>query len=100
MPQPVAELEEPHPVLGRHDAAVLVEVGEIGDARAEPLVLAPTDMARRPIALELPEMARESALLRGGPVLLAADEHRIFVHAGPAPCDLLPLPRPGAERHR
>ena len=44
MPQPVAELEEPHTILGRHDPAIPVEVGEIGNARTKPLLAARADM--------------------------------------------------------
>ena len=55
MPQPVAELEEPHPVLVGHDVAVFVEVGKIGHARAEPLVLAFSDMPRRRVVFESPK---------------------------------------------
>jgi hypothetical protein len=81
MPQPVAELEEPHAVLGRHDPAVLVEVGEISDARSEPLVFALADMAGRCIAFELAEVAGEGDLLFVGDVLVAEDEHGVSVHA-------------------
>src|SRR5215831_20657515 len=63
VPQPVAELEEPYRVAVRHDVAVFVEVGKIGDARAQPLILAFPYMPRRPVALELAEMAGKSDLL-------------------------------------
>ena len=81
MPQPVAQLEEPDPILVGHDVAVLVEVGEIRDAGAEPLVLAFSDMPRRVVILELPEMAGERDLLLVGEVLVAEDQHGILVHA-------------------
>src|SRR5208282_3004607 len=74
MPQPVTELEEPHAVFGRHDPAVLVEVGEIGDARAEPLLLVPADVTGGRIALDLAEIASEGELLLIGDVLLAEHE--------------------------
>ena len=89
MPQPVAELEEPDPILVGHDVAVLVEVGEIRDARAEPMVLALSDMPRRVVILELAEMAGERDLLLVGDVLVAKDEHGIFVHARLDRSDLL-----------
>ena len=81
MPQPVAQLEEPHPILVGHDVAVLVEVGKIRDPRAEPLVLASSDMPRRIVIFELPEMAGERDLLFVREVLVAKDQHGIFVHA-------------------
>src|SRR6516162_1275719 len=82
MPQPIAQLEEPHPILAGHDVAVLVEVGKIRDPRPEPLVFAFSDMPRRIVIFELPEMARKGDLLLVGEVLVAKDEQGIFVHAG------------------
>src|SRR5204863_633594 len=81
MPQPVAQLEEPYPILVGHDVAVLVEVGKIRDARPEPLVLAYSDMPRSVVVFELPEMAGERDLLLVGKVLVTKDQHGIFVHA-------------------
>ena len=59
MPQPVAELEEPHPVIAGHDLAVLVEVGKIRDTRSEPLILAFSDVTRGIVVLELSEVPGE-----------------------------------------
>src|SRR6516165_11564982 len=81
-PQPVAELEEPHAVFGRHDPAVLVEVREIRHARTEALLLAPADMSGRRVALELAEVAGEGELLLVGDVLLAEHKNGVLVHAG------------------
>src|SRR6516164_602629 len=81
MPEPVAELEEPDPVLIRDDVAVFVEVGEIRDPRPEPAVLAPSYVPRRVVALKLPEMARERDLFFVGDVLVAQYQHGVFVHA-------------------
>src|SRR5215472_213517 len=80
VPQPVAELEEPHPVAVRHDVAVLVEVGKIGDARAQPLILPFSYVPRRPVALEFAKVAGKSDLLLVGDVLVAKNQHRVFVH--------------------
>src|SRR5215472_13668179 len=71
VPQPVAELEEPHPVAVRHDVAVLVEVGKICDARAQPLILPFSYVPRRLVALEFAEMAGKRDLLLVGDVLVA-----------------------------
>src|SRR6266446_5418431 len=80
MPQPVAELEEPHPILGRHDFPVFVEIGEISDAGAEPLLAALADMTGCGIALELAEVAGEGDLLLVADVLFAKDENGVFIH--------------------
>src|SRR5579862_316699 len=80
MPQPVAELEKPYPVLGRHDVAVSVEVGEIGDAGAEPLRLLAPDMAGRGIILQFAEMLGEGDLLGIAQILAAEHQHGVAVH--------------------
>ena len=90
VPQPVTELKEPHSILVRHDVAVLVEVGKIGDARAQPLFLAFSDMTRRLIAFELAEMAGKRDLLFISDVLVAKDQHGIPVHPGLDRSHLLP----------
>src|SRR5580704_15773026 len=82
VPETVAELEEPNPVFGRHDVAVLVEVREIGNARPEPLVLLHSDVARRRVALQFAEMPREGKLLLVGQWLVAKNQHCVAVHAG------------------
>src|SRR5215472_11853759 len=89
MPQPVAQFEEPYPVVAGHDVAVLVEIGEIGNAGPEPLILALPDMSRRVVVLQLPEMAGKRDLLVVGEVLIAENEHGKFVHAGLDRIDLL-----------
>src|SRR5204863_1330662 len=68
-------------MLGGHDVAVLVEVGKIRDARAEPLVLAFSDMSRRIVIFELSKIACELDLLLVREVLVAKDQHGILVHA-------------------
>ena len=96
MPQPVGQLEEPNSVFSRHDVPVLVEVGEIGDARAEALLLAFSDMPWRVVALQLAEMAGKRDLLFIGDVLVAEDQHGIFVHASLDRGNLLLCERPSA----
>jgi len=82
MPQPVAELEEPDPVLGGNDGAALVEVREIGDAGANPRIAIFADMAGRLVALQLAEMPGERDLLRVAEILVAEHQHGVAVHAG------------------
>ena len=81
MPQPVGQFEEPHPVVGGDDVAVLVEVREIRHAGAEPLGGATADMAGRLVRFELAEMAGEDELRLVGEKLIAEHQHRIPVHA-------------------
>src|SRR5258708_21662690 len=82
MPQPVAELEKPDPGVGRDDVAVLVEIGEIGDALRRPLLDLFADMARAAVGLERAELTGEGELLFVAQILVAKHQHRIFVHAG------------------
>ena len=96
MPQPVAELEEPQPVLGREDVAVFVEVGEIGDAGPKPLLLAPADVPGRRIILERAELAGKGELLLVTERLVAEHQHSIGVHACFDRCDFVRVERPAA----
>ena len=93
MPQPVSELKEPCPILGRHERAVLVEVGEICDAWAKATILPPLDMTWRRIALELAEVARESDLLLVGDVQAAKDQYSVLIHPRFNCCDILDAER-------
>ena len=81
MPQPVGQFEEPHPVVGGDDVAVLVEVREIRHAGAEPLGGATADMAGRLVRLQLAEMTGEGELRFVGEKLIAEHQHRVAVHA-------------------
>ena len=56
MPQPVAQLEEPRAVVGGEDRAVLVEIGEVRHALAEPGPSARFGRAGGLVALQLPEV--------------------------------------------
>ncbi len=81
MPEPVAQLEEPLAVVGRHDLAVLVEVGEIADPGAQPIVRRLADGAGPGLGFERAEVLREGDLLLVGDVLAMEDEHGEAVHA-------------------
>ncbi len=89
MPEPVAQFEEPYPVLVRHDSAIPVQVGEIRDTRAEPMILALSHVPRRAVALELAKTAGERDLLVVGYVLVAEHQDGILIHAGVDGGDLL-----------
>src|SRR5579863_995848 len=82
VPQAIGELEQPDPVLGRHDRALAREVGEIGDAPAEALLLALADVAGRLVALELAKVFGEGDLLLVGEVLAVKDDDRMPLHRG------------------
>src|ERR1700722_13314613 len=82
MPQSIAELEKPDAFRRRQNVAVLIEVGKIGDAGAEPLLDSPADMAGRAIVFELAEMPRKRKLLLVGQILVAKHQHRVAVHPG------------------
>src|SRR5438067_3944586 len=82
MPQPVGQFEKPDAVVGGHDVAVLVEVREIGNAGAEPLLVTAAEVSRGAVRLQLAEMAGEGELLVVGDRLVAEHQHRVTVHAG------------------
>ena len=81
MPEPVAQLEQPVPILGGHDAAVRHQIGEIGHSGAEPPIAGLSDIAGGRVFLELAKMQREPELLRVGQRLVAKDQHAMFAHA-------------------
>src|ERR1700761_3774464 len=82
MPQPIAKLEEPHAVFGRHDLAVPVQVREVRDACTKPAVRSLPDMAARLVVLQFAELLGKGELLFVGDVLVAEHQHGIFVHPG------------------
>src|SRR5262249_40829303 len=81
VPEAIAELEEPHPILGRHDLAVLVQVGEVRDARTKAMILGLPDMAGRLVVLQRAEVEGERDLLLVGESLVAEDEDGVPIHA-------------------
>src|SRR5712692_4539432 len=91
----IAQLEEPHAVLGRHDVAVLVQVGEIRHAGTKPMVLALADMARGLVALQLAKVEGEGELLLVREILVVKDEHGTGVHPRFDRRHLLATDRPG-----
>src|SRR5262249_10569928 len=94
VPEAVAQLEEPHAVLGRHDVAVAVEGGEVRDAGPQPGILSLSHVARGLVVLPLAEVPRGSDLRVVGEVLVAEAEHRVPVHSGLDRGDLLRADRP------
>ncbi len=81
---------------GRHQSAVASEVGEIRDARAEPLLLAFANMARRLRPLQFAELAGEGQLLLVGQGLVMKDEDSMFGHALMNSSDIAGIQRFGA----
>ncbi len=81
VPQPVAELEKPYPVLGRDDRAVPGQVGQIGNAGAEPVVFAFPNASRCFVIFQVTKIPGKCDLLRVADVLVAEDEHPVPVHA-------------------
>jgi len=81
MPEAITELEEPHAILGGHDLAVLIEVGEVRDAGTEAMILRFPDVTERRVVLQGAEVEGERDLLLVGEGLLAEDEDGVPVHA-------------------
>src|SRR5262245_48717003 len=95
MPEAIAQLEEPHTVLGGEDVAVLVEVREVCHARTEPPIVALLDVAGRGIALELAEVLGKDELLLVREILATKDEDGVGIHPGLDRRDLGGVDRPG-----
>src|SRR6266540_4144558 len=81
MPEPVAEAEEPPPILPGEDLVVLVEIGHVGKGGGE-AVLVRCAQARADGVLDLSQAPGESELLLVVDALIVEDEHGIAIHAG------------------
>src|SRR5438477_3406862 len=81
MPELVAQIEQPAPVVARQRPVVLAEVRDIVHQRVEPLLVRLRHIAARRI-LDLAEIAGEGDLLCVGDVLIVKHEDRIAVHPG------------------
>src|SRR6266576_3644506 len=88
VPELVAEVEHPPPVVARKKRVVLADVGNISHFDRQPPVLRPGDIAADR-TLDLTEIAAEGELLLIRDVLVVEGEHRVFVHAGLDRCDLI-----------
>src|SRR5207245_1635064 len=73
--------EQSGAAVARQRLAVLAEIGDVVEARAEPVIFLLDDRAAARL-LALAEIQRESELLLVGEVLAVEDQHGIFVHAG------------------
>src|SRR4051812_2598810 len=81
MPQAVAEIEKVGAVVARQRLAVLAEIGDVVQSGTEAVILLLGDVAATRI-LALAEIERKGHLLFVGNILIAKQEHGVFVHAG------------------
>src|SRR5258707_15109305 len=81
MPQAVAEVEQMAAVIARQRLAVLAEIGDVVQPGRQPVIfLLGHGAAARVLALA--EIARKYQLLFVRYVLVAEQQHGVFVHAG------------------
>src|SRR5213592_1454565 len=81
MPQAVAEIEQMGAVVARQRIAVLAEIGDVVQPGGEPVIFLLGHRAAARI-LTLAEIARKRQLLVVGDVLVAEQQHGVFIHAG------------------
>ena len=82
VPQPVADREQPPPVLARERLVVLVEVGDVGEGRRQARLVGGAQ-AGADRMLDRPQALGEGELLLVADVLLVAEhQHGVLVHAG------------------
>src|ERR1700730_18898338 len=81
MPQAIAEVEQMGTVTARQRLAVLAEVGNVVQSGGEPVIFLLGDGAAARV-LALAEIEGKGQLLLVIDVLVAEQQHRIFVHAG------------------
>src|ERR1700721_4010633 len=81
MPQAVAEIEQMGAVIARQRLAVLAEIGDVVESGGEAVIFALGDRAAAG-ALALTEIPGKNQLLFVRDVLVAKQQHGIFVHAG------------------
>jgi len=81
VPQPVAQLEKPPPIIGGYDRAVLVEIREITDAAGQALLCGLGDVAAL-LGVRLTKIIGEYLLLLVCDDLVAKDQDGILIHPG------------------
>jgi hypothetical protein len=81
MPQAVAEVEQMSAAVARQWRAVLAEVGDVVKSGAKPGILRLDNIAAVRI-FAFAEIARKRQLLLVGDVLVAEQQHGVFIHAG------------------
>src|ERR1700727_765392 len=81
MPQAVAEIEQMGAVIARQRLAVLAEIGDVVESGGEAVIFALGDRATAG-AFALTEIPGKNQLLVVRDVLVAKQQHGIFVHAG------------------
>jgi hypothetical protein len=82
MPQPIAQLEEPGPVVRGQDRAVLVQVGQVRHPLGETRTVGSLHVGGGLVALQVPKVQAERDLLLVGEALTAQQEHGVPVHPG------------------
>ena len=80
MPKPIAESEQPPPIVARKKLVVLVEVGDVVHVHRQPPLVPLRDVAGR--LLKTTEVAAERKLRLVGEVLVVEHQHAVLVHAG------------------
>ena len=80
MPQPVAQPEQPPPIVARQDLVVLVEVGDVVHVHRQAALGTLCDVAGR--LLQRAEVAAERKLGVIGEVLVMEYQHTILIHSG------------------
>ena len=80
MPETIGKLEEPDPVLGRHESAVARQIGKVRDAGTQPMLVAFADVAGRFVALEFAEMTGKGELLLVGERPIAKHQDGVALH--------------------
>jgi hypothetical protein len=80
VPATIGKLEEPDPVLSRHESAVARQIGKVRDAGTQPMPVAFADVAGRFVAFEFAEMAGKGKLLLVGERLFAKHQDGVALH--------------------
>src|SRR5450432_1403411 len=81
MPQAVAEIEQMGAMIARQRLAVLAEIGDVVEAGAEAVIFLLGNVAAARV-LALAEIQCERNLLLVRYVLVAEQQHGVFIHAG------------------
>ena len=81
MPQPVADREQATPIVARKRLVVLVQVGDVGKCRRQPIVLG-SPQTGADGKLDRAEGSREVELLLVREILIVKDQRGVPVHSG------------------
>src|SRR5258708_4854144 len=81
MPQAVTEIEQMGAVVARQRVTILAEIGDVVQPGCEAVIFLPGHGAAARV-LALAEIARKDQLLLVADVLIAEQQHGVFIHAG------------------